>query len=490
MQMLSQLLHDITVISSTGNTDIPVSGLAIDSRLVSEGSLFIAIRGTVADGHDFIGSVIEKGTTSIVCETLPAAMYEGVTYIQVADTKESLGHLSSAFYNHPSSKIKLVGVTGTNGKTTVATLLFQLFRNFGYRCGLLSTVQNCIQDEVIPATHTTPDAISLNALLARMTDAGCEYVFMECSSHAIHQRRIAALHFTAALFTNLTHDHLDYHKTFAAYRDAKKLFFDTLSDDAIAIINKDDKNGPVMIQNTKASCYTYSMSAVSDFKVRILEHDLNGMLLSLDGTEVWVQLTGEFNAYNLCLVYATAFLLGISKEELPAAISLLRPVTGRFDYLRSEQGITAIVDYAHTPDALKNVLTTIEKIRTRNEQLITVIGCGGDRDKAKRPVMASVACELSDKVIFTSDNPRTENPETILDEMEKGVRADQYKKTMRITDRRQAIKTAVQIARPGDILLIAGKGHETYQEVNGIKTHFDDKEEVLACFEMMKNNTH
>ncbi len=486
MKALSELLKDITVIKSTGNTDISVSSLTIDSRRVTGGSMFIAISGTVTDGHNYIDAVIEKGAVCIVCEKLPQVLNGQVTYIQVADTKDATGHLASAFYNHPSQKIKLIGVTGTNGKTTVATLLFQLFRNFGHRCGLISTVQNCIQDEIIPATHTTPDAIALNDLLSRMADAGCEYVFMECSSHAIHQRRIAALHFTAALFTNITHDHLDYHQTFAAYRDAKKLFFDQLSDDAFAIINKDDKNGPVMIQNTAASCYTYSMSSVSDFKVRILEHDFNGMLLAIDGKEVWVQLTGEFNAYNLCLVYATAFLLGKSKEELPAAISLLRPVTGRFDYLRSANGITAIVDYAHTPDALKNVLATIDKIRTRNEQLITVIGCGGDRDKTKRPIMASVACELSDRVIFTSDNPRTENPETILDEMEKGVKPDQYKKTMRITDRRQAIRTALQIAHPGDILLIAGKGHETYQEVNGSKTHFDDKEEVLNNFKSMQ----
>ncbi len=469
-----------------GDTNIQITSICIDSRKVIHGSVFIAIKGTVSDGHRFIEDVIKDGAVAIVCEVLPLEINAKVTYIQVADTSESCGFMAHSFYGSPSTKIKLIGVTGTNGKTTVATLLYQLFRNFGHITGLISTVENKINDLAIPSTHTTPDAIALNELLARMVKQQCEYVFMECSSHAIHQNRIAGLNFSGALFTNLTHDHLDYHKTFAQYRDAKKKFFDQLDENSFAIVNKDDKNGSVMLQNTKASCYSYSMRNMADFRIRIIEQDFDGMLLSIDGKEFWVQLTGEFNAYNICLVYACAFLAGKDKADLFAALSALQPVNGRFDYFRSETKITAIVDYAHTPDALKNVLSTINKIRTRNENLITLIGCGGDRDRSKRPVMAQVACELSDKIILTSDNPRSEDPEEILNEMEAGVAGEYFKKVLRIADRKAAIKTAVAGAMKGDIILIAGKGHETYQEIKGIKYHFDDKDEVKKCFEMMR----
>jgi UDP-N-acetylmuramoyl-L-alanyl-D-glutamate--2,6-diaminopimelate ligase len=483
---LKSITQQIEIIKTIGDVNIAVNMICIDSRKVGEGVVFVAIKGTNSDGHDFIDDVINKGAVAIVCEVLPATLRENITYLRVKDSSESLGFMASAFYGNPSSKLKLVGVTGTNGKTTVATLLHQLFTLFGHNVGLISTVENKINETIIPATHTTPDAIALNELIAWMADAQCEYVFMECSSHAIHQNRIAGLNFDGALFTNLTHDHLDYHKTFADYRDVKKKFFDNLDENAFAIVNKDDRNGSVMLQNTKASCYTYSMSGMADFRVKIVEQDFNGMLLNIDGIEFWVQLTGEFNAYNICVVYATAFLLGKEKTELLPVLSALKPVNGRFDYFQSATKITAIVDYAHTPDALKNVLTTINKIRTRNENLITIIGCGGDRDKTKRPVMAHVACELSDKVILSSDNPRTENPETILDEMEAGVPGEYFKKVLRITDRKAAIKTAVASAKPGDIILLAGKGHETYQEINGVKHHFDDKEEVRKCFQLME----
>jgi UDP-N-acetylmuramoyl-L-alanyl-D-glutamate--2,6-diaminopimelate ligase len=486
MQQLYQLIDTIEVKQTLGEMHRPIASVCIDSRKAGPQSLFIAVKGTVTDGHKFIDDVIAKGATAIACEILPATINPEVTYLQVSNAARCVGHVASAFYDHPSLKVKLVGVTGTNGKTTVATLLYQLFKNFGHDCGLISTVENKIKDTVIPSTHTTPDAIALNGLLAEMVEHGCTHVFMECSSHAIHQERIAGLHFTGALFTNLTHDHLDYHKTFAEYRDAKKKFFDELDEHAFAIINKDDKNGPVMLQNTKASCYTYSMTGMADFRVKIVEQDFNGMLLSIDNKEFWVQLTGEFNAYNLCLVFAAAFLLGKEKTELLAAVSALQPVNGRFDFFRSAGKITAIVDYAHTPDALKNVLATINKIRTRNETLITLVGCGGDRDKTKRPVMARVACELSDSIILTSDNPRTENPEAILDEMEAGVPGEYYKKVLRIADRKAAIKTAVAAAHKGDIILIAGKGHENYQEINGVKHHFDDKEEVRNCLLQME----
>ncbi len=486
MQPLDILLHSIDTIQIIGETNRAIASVCIDSRKAENHTLFIAIKGTTTDGHNFIDDATRHGATVIVCENLPAVMEPTITYVKVENASLSLGLLATTFYGNPSSQIKLVGVTGTNGKTTVATLLYQLFSLMGYSSGLISTVENKIIDQVLPATHTTPDAIALNEMLSKMVTAGCEYVFMECSSHAIHQNRIAGLHFTGALFTNLSHDHLDYHKTFAAYRDAKKKFFDSLDESAFAIVNKDDKNGSFMLQNTKASCYSFSMNNMADFRVKIIEQDFNGMLLSVDGKELWLQLTGEFNAYNVGLVYATAFLLGKEKTILLPALSALKSVSGRFEYFQSATKIIAIVDYAHTPDALKNVLSTINKIRTRNENLVTVIGCGGERDKTKRPIMAQVACELSDHIIFTSDNPRTENPETILDEMEAGVPGEYFKKILRITDRKAAIKSAVMSAKKGDIILIAGKGHESYQDVNGTKFHFDDKEEVIKCFELLE----
>jgi UDP-N-acetylmuramoyl-L-alanyl-D-glutamate--2,6-diaminopimelate ligase len=486
MQQLYTFLSEIETIEIIGSTERLITSIGIDSRKVEKESLFVAIKGTHVDGHRFITEVIDKGAVAIVCEVLPTTLSSDVTYIHVKDASICLGYVATAFYGNPTLKFKLIGVTGTNGKTTVATLLYQLFRNLGHRVGLISTVVNKINDINFSSTHTTPDAVSLNALLFKMAEDDCEFVFMECSSHAIHQHRIAGLHFCGALFTNLTHDHLDYHKTFAEYRDAKKMFFDNLSDQAFAIVNKDDKNGMVMTQNTAAICYTYSMSSMADFRVKIMEQDFNGMLLSIENKEFWVQLTGEFNAYNICLVFATGFLLGKEKEDLYTALSALSSVSGRFDYFQSSTKITAVVDYAHTPDALQNVLLTIGKIRTNNETLITVVGCGGDRDRSKRPIMARVACEHSNSVILTSDNPRTENPEIIIDEMEAGVPGEFYKKLLRITDRRSAIKTAVSIAKPGDIILIAGKGHENYQEIQGVKYHFDDKEEVQLCFEKME----
>jgi UDP-N-acetylmuramoyl-L-alanyl-D-glutamate--2,6-diaminopimelate ligase len=452
---------------------------------VGEGSLFFAVKGTQVDGHTFIQSVIEKGAAAIVCETLPATLDETVTYIQVNNTSEAMANIAAEFYNHSSRKLKLTAVTGTNGKTTVATLLFKLFRSFGYNVGLLSTVQNQINEEIIPSTHTTPDSIRINELLEMMVDNGCEYCFMEASSHAIDQNRIEGLHFAGTIFNNITHDHLDYHLTFDNYIKAKKKLFDTVNEDAFALTNKDDKNGMVMLQNTKATKYTFSLNSMADFKAKIIESDFNGMLLNIDGDEAWFRLVGNFNAYNLLAVYGAAFLLGKEKREIITHLSSIESVKGRFEYVRSENGVIAVVDYAHTPDALENVLSTINQLRTKNEQLITIVGCGGNRDAAKRPVMADVATELSTKVIFTSDNPRNENPETILDDMQKGVKPLHYKKTLRIADRKEAIKTAISMAAKGDIILVAGKGHENYQEIKGVKHHFDDKETVLELFKLM-----
>lgn len=462
---------------------VEVKGLTMDSRNADEGFLFVAVKGSTADGHVFIPQVLEKGATVIVAET--AAPVDAVNWIQVKSSTEALGVIASAFYGHPSRSLKLVGVTGTNGKTTVATLLYELFLRLGYRVGLLSTVRNRIHTRELAATHTTPDAVSLNALLADMVADGCDYCFMECSSHAIQQRRIAGLQFTGGIFTNLTHDHLDYHGTFDQYRDAKKRFFDDLGEEAFALTNKDDRNGMFMLQNCKAPRYTYSLSNMSDFRARVLEQDFNGMLLKIDDTEAWFRLVGGFNAYNLLAVYGTSFLLGIKEEEIIRHLTQLGSVAGRLDYVR-EQDITGIVDYAHTPDALKNVLEVINAIRSRNEKLITVLGCGGDRDKAKRPVMAEIAAQLSDMAIYTSDNPRTENPEEILDQMEKGVTPNLYKKTMRISDRKEAIKAAVNLAGKGDIILVAGKGHETYQEILGVRHPFDDKAILLEMLKKLK----
>jgi UDP-N-acetylmuramoyl-L-alanyl-D-glutamate--2,6-diaminopimelate ligase len=485
VKTIQQLISNTETKQIAGSTEITVLHLTYDSRQVGEGSLFFAVKGTQVDGHEFIPAVIEKGAAAIVCETLPATLDESVTYIKVNNTSEAMAHIAAEFYDHPSKKLKLTAITGTNGKTTVATLLFKLFRAFGHHVGLLSTVQNQIDDEVIPSTHTTPDSIRINELLELMVERGCEYCFMEASSHAIDQHRIAGLHFAGTVFNNITHDHLDYHKTFDNYIKAKKKLFDDLNEDAFALTNKDDKNGMVMLQNTKATRYTYSLNSMADFKAKIIESDFNGMLLNIDGEEAWFRLVGNFNAYNLLAVYGSAFLLGKSKKEIITLLSNIESVKGRFDYVRSANGIIGIVDYAHTPDALKNVLSTINELRTTNEQLITVVGCGGNRDATKRPVMADVASELSTKAIFTSDNPRNEDPEAILDEMQKGVKPLHYKKMLRISDRREAIKTAVSMAKKGDIILVAGKGHENYQEIKGVKHHFDDKEVLAEMFELM-----
>ncbi len=485
MKTIAELIQHSSVKQVIGDTQLTVLHLTYDSRNVGEGSLFFAVKGTQVDGHTFIQSVIEKGAAAIVCETLPATLDETVTYIQVNNTSEAMANIAAEFYNHSSRKLKLTAVTGTNGKTTVATLLFKLFRSFGYNVGLLSTVQNQINEEIIPSTHTTPDSIRINELLEMMVDNGCEYCFMEASSHAIDQNRIEGLHFAGTIFNNITHDHLDYHLTFDNYIKAKKKLFDTVNEDAFALTNKDDKNGMVMLQNTKATKYTFSLNSMADFKAKIIESDFNGMLLNIDGDEAWFRLVGNFNAYNLLAVYGAAFLLGKEKREIITHLSSIESVKGRFEYVRSENGVIAVVDYAHTPDALENVLSTINQLRTKNEQLITIVGCGGNRDAAKRPVMADVATELSTKVIFTSDNPRNENPETILDDMQKGVKPLHYKKTLRIADRKEAIKTAISMAAKGDIILVAGKGHENYQEIKGVKHHFDDKETVLELFKLM-----
>lgn len=486
MKTIEQLIQNVPDAEVTGSSFVTILHLTYDSRHVGEGSMFFAVKGTQVDGHSFIADVVTKGVAAIVCETLPEELDTSVVYIKVKDSSEAMGLMAAEFYDNPSKKLKLTAITGTNGKTTVATLLFRLFRAFGHKVGLLSTVQNQINEAIIPSTHTTPDSIRINELMEHMVDEGCEYVFMEASSHAIHQNRIKGLHFTGTVFTNISHDHLDYHETFANYINAKKKLFDELNPDAFALTNKDDKNGMVMLQNTKASRYSYSLKSMADFKAKIMESDFTGMLLNIDDQEAWFRLVGNFNAYNLLAVYGTAFLLGKDKQEIIQKLSNIESVQGRFDYVRSNDGVIAIVDYAHTPDALKNILDTINEIRTQNEQLITVVGCGGNRDAAKRPIMADIATEWSTRVIFTSDNPRNENPETILDEMMKGVKPLHFKKTLRITDRREAIKAAVSSARKGDIILIAGKGHETYQEISGVKHDFDDKKVVKEMFDLMQ----
>jgi UDP-N-acetylmuramoyl-L-alanyl-D-glutamate--2,6-diaminopimelate ligase len=452
---------------------------------VESNTAFVAIKGTLSDGHDYIEKAIALGANVIVCEHFPETIAQGITFVQVNDTNEALAFLSANFYDNPSEKIKLVGVTGTNGKTTIASLLYQLFKNAGYKVGLLSTVKIMVDTEEFKATHTTPDSLTLNYYLDQMVQEGCEFCFMEVSSHGIHQKRTAALHFSGGVFTNLSHDHLDYHNTFAEYRDVKKSFFDYLPKSAFAISNFDDKNGVVMLQNTKAKKITYALKSYADYKAQILENQLSGLLLKINDNEVWVKLIGSFNAYNLLAIYAVAVELGIEQFEALRLLSELESVSGRFQFIVSDSKITAIVDYAHTPDALENVLQTIENIRTKNEQLITVVGCGGDRDKTKRPVMANIASTLSDKAIFTSDNPRTENPEIIIQEMEQGVEPQNFKKTISILDRKQAIKTACQLANPNDIILIAGKGHETYQEINGVKYDFDDLQIVTELLQQL-----
>lgn len=478
---LDIILQHIELKDLKGSLKQSISSLVFDSRKATHGAAFFAIRGAVNDGHQFITSVIAQGCEVVFSEEL-VAVPENVTLIVVDSTKEALARAASSFYDEPSTRIKLVGVTGTNGKTTTTTLLFKLYTGLGYHCGLLSTVVNKIGEREIPSTHTTPDPVSLNALLAEMVEDGCSHCFMEVSSHAIHQDRITGLHFAGAVFTNITHDHLDYHKTFAEYIRVKKAWFDHLDQDAFALTNVDDKNGMVMLQNTKARKFSYALKSPADFKVKVSENQFSGLVLQLDGMEVWTRLIGDFNAYNLLAVYAVSQLLGEDATEVMTALSTLDSVEGRFQYVVSNSGVTAIVDYAHTPDALENVLKTIGNIRTGNETVFTVVGCGGDRDREKRPKMAAIACELSNKVILTSDNPRSENPETILAEMMSGVEGQHFKKTLSITDRLQAIKTAVSMAEKGDIILIAGKGHEKYQEINGVKHDFDDMQTVKDIF--------
>lgn len=479
---LSELIKDIKTISIVGNIDVDITGIQIDSRKVQPDNLFVAIKGTQVDGHQYIPKAIELGAIAILCETLPQSIQKGITYIVVTSTESEVGQVATRFYGNPSEKVKLVGVTGTNGKTTIATLLYNMFRKLGHKCGLLSTVCNFIEDQQMPADHTTPDPIALNELLKKMVDAGCEYVFMECSSHAIAQKRIGGLVFTGGIFTNLTRDHLDYHKTFENYRNAKKAFFDGLPKSAFAVTNADDKNGMVMVQNTKATVKTYSISTIADFKARIIECHFQGMYLEIDGQEVGVQFTGKFNVSNLLAVYGTARMLGKQKEEILVALSTLHSVNGRMDTLHSPNGFTAIVDYAHTPDALKNVLLAIHEVDGKGH-IITVCGAGGNRDKGKRPLMAKQAVELSDKVIITSDNPRFEDPQDIINDMMAGLDAQDMKKVISIVDRKEAIRTACMLAQKNDVILVAGKGHETYQEIKGVKHHFDDKEVLQEIFE-------
>lgn len=479
---LDQVIKNIQVTNLIGHSDIDLKGINSDSRKVESGHLFVAVKGTQTDGHSYISTAIEKGAIAVLCEELPTELSENVTYIQVKDTEDAVGKATTAFYGDPTSKLELVGVTGTNGKTTIATLLYDIFRHFGYKVGLLSTVCNYIDDEAVPATHTTPDPISLNELLGRMADAGCKYVFMEVSSHSIDQKRISGLRYAGGIFTNLTRDHLDYHKTVENYLKAKKKFFDDLPKDAFALTNVDDKNGMVMLQNTKARTYTYSLRSLCDFKGRILENHFEGMLLSFNEKELAVQFIGKFNASNLLAVFGAACLLGKKEEDVLLALSTLRPVAGRFDSLRSPQGYTAIVDYAHTPDALVNVLSAIHEILEGKGKIITVVGAGGNRDKGKRPIMAQESVKASDKVIITSDNPRNEEPQDIINDMLAGLNAEERKNVITIVDRKEAIRTACMLAQPGDVILVAGKGHENYQEIKGVKHHFDDKEVLREVF--------
>ncbi|KIO52938.1 UDP-N-acetylmuramoyl-L-alanyl-D-glutamate--2,6-diaminopimelate ligase [Flavobacterium hibernum] len=486
MKILKDILYKVAIESVTGSTEIDIHKIDFDSRKIEENDVFVAIRGSLSDGHDYINKAIQLGAVAVICDTLPENVEKGITYIKVKDTNTALAFMAANYFGNPSEKLKLVGVTGTNGKTTIASLLFQLFEKAGFKVGLLSTVKIMIDQTEYKATHTTPDSITINHYLNEMIEAGVTHCFMEVSSHGIHQKRTEALHFVGGIFTNLSHDHLDYHPTFAEYRDVKKSFFDSLPKTAFALSNVDDKNGPVMLQNTVARKFTYALKSYADFKATILESQLSGLLLKVNDNEVWVKLIGTFNAYNVLAIYGTAVELGMDSLEALRLLSDLESVSGRFQYIVSAGNITAIVDYAHTPDALDNVLKTINDIRTKNEQLISVVGCGGNRDKTKRPIMAKIATDLSDKAILTSDNPRNEDPEVILDEMEKGVGAHNYKKLLRITDRKQAIKTACQLAQPNDIILIAGKGHETYQEINGVRHHFDDMETVKEILEQLK----
>lgn len=483
MKRLSEILRQTPVREVLGDGERPVGGLTYDSRAVKPGDCFFAVRGTQADGHAFIPAALAAGAAAVVCEQLPADPAPGVTYVAVPDSAGAMADLAAAFYDYPSRELKLVGITGTNGKTTTATLLYDLVRALGYKAGLISTVVYRIEGREVEATHTTPDSIRLNALMREMADAGCEFCFMECSSHAIVQERTRGLSFAGGIFSNITHDHLDYHKTFAEYIRAKKRFFDMLPAGSFALTNLDDRNGRVMVQNTAAAVHTYSLRGMADFRCRIVETHLDGMLLRIDGQEVWVGLLGRFNAYNLLAVYGTAVLLGLDRSEVLRVLSTLRPVSGRFEIVRAANGTTAVVDYAHTPDALENVLRTIEEIRTPQQQLLVVCGCGGDRDRTKRPEMAQIAVQYASTAIFTSDNPRHESPEAILDEMVAGL--DPGTRYLRIADRAEAIRTAVMLSHPGDVILVAGKGHETYQIIGDVKHHFDDREEVRRAFETL-----
>ncbi len=482
MRYLSDIIEGLAFTELQGSADVEITAIVFDSRKVVPGSMFVAVKGTVVDGHDYILQAIEQGAIAVICEELPSRVTGEVDFLMVADSSIALAIVSANFYDKPSSKLKLVGVTGTNGKTTIATLLYKLFRDMGYKCGLLSTVENQINGEIITATHTTPDPVVLNALLAEMVEKGCDYCFMEVSSHAIAQHRITALNFTGAIFSNLTHDHLDYHKTFEKYLKAKKMFFDELPANAFALTNIDDKNGNVMLQNTKAHKKTYGLKNMADYKARILENQFEGLHLQIDGEEVWFKMVGTFNAYNLLAVYSAAMLLEQDKTKILTSLSKLTGARGRFDYIVAPNKVIGIVDYAHSPDAIQNILSTVHDIRKNNEKVITVIGCGGDRDKTKRPVMAKAACEWSDRVILTSDNPRSEDPAQIIRDMEEGVDPAFKRYTLSIVDRREAIKTACMLARPGDIVVVAGKGHEKYQESHGVRAHFDDMEELSAIF--------
>ena len=484
--LLSDILYKVAIRSLTGSTEVEISDIQADSRKVKPGSLFIAIKGVVADGHQFIEKATTAGAVAVVCEAAPAILKEGIVYVEVENSAVAAGWMAHNFFGQPSEKMKLVGITGTNGKTTIATLLYKLFAGLGYKCGLLSTVENHIGDTIVPATHTTPDAVSLNDLLKRMVDEGCTHVFMEVSSHAVHQHRVTGLRFAGGVFSNITHDHLDYHQTFDEYIRVKKAFFDSLPSSAFAISNADDKRGSVMLQNTNAGKYLYSLKTVADFKGKIIENSLSGLVMLVNDQEVHFRLIGEFNAYNLLAAYGVGVCMGEDRHEVLRCLSVLTGAEGRFDYMVSPKDkLIAIVDYAHTPDALLNVLATIKKLKKGFEQVITVVGCGGDRDKTKRPIMAEAACEHSDRVIFTSDNPRSEDPAQIIRDMEVGLPAAARRKYIAIVDRKEAIKTAISLAKPEDIILIAGKGHEKYQEIKGVKNHFDDKEVVREVFEML-----
>lgn len=486
MKQLKYILTHVLPKRIIGDTSVEVSGLCIDSRKVKQGSAFVAIKGTLTDGHLYIDKAIELGASVIVCETLPQDRKEGITYIEVRDSASVVGVMADTFYGSPTTQMKVVGVTGTNGKTTVATLLYQLFEGLGYKCGLISTVQNHIHDKVVPSTHTTPDPVEVHGLLAGMYDEGCTHVFMEVSSHAIHQKRIAGIHFAGGIFTNISHDHLDYHKTFDEYIRVKKMFFDNLPQEAFALSNADDKRGMVMLQNTEAEKSTYSLRSPATIKGKVLENNLTGLVMMVDGHEAHFRMIGTFNAYNLLAAYGTAIKLGEDKMEVLAVLSTLHGAPGRFEtYMSPEEKVLGIVDYAHTPDALINVLATVNQLRTGGQHVITVVGCGGDRDKTKRPLMAQVACEHSDRAILTSDNPRSEDPEAILNDMVSELSPAHMRKVLRITDRKEAIKTACTLAQAEDIVLVAGKGHETYQEINGVRHHFDDREVLTEAFKIL-----